>query len=108
MSSTIEYAERKLRARRQMRIGEGTRTTSGTKRQRLALATVTLPERAMMRHERPGTGDGRPGEASLKYFVPFKDFYGGWLVYELAGRRWRQYATPAEMRAAGVGFTSPI
>jgi len=121
-------------------VRRGARQGKSRGRNARAMETVTLPERVMLRAERPGTGrdssedlgmteerrgrdssssdslgmtkgkDGgmTEGKAVLKYFVPFKDFFGGWLVYELGGRLWRQYATPAEMRAAGVGFTEAI
>lgn len=82
---------------------------------RLAARVLALPERVMRREEMPGLGhdpkssaDSGMPRATLKCFVPFKSFFGGWLVYELVGRLWRQYATPKEMRAAGVGSTRAI
>lgn len=81
------------------------------------MGVALLPERLLRREELPEAHTdehGRTrtntdnGKAMLKYFVPFKSFFGGWLVYELAGKLWRQYAVPAEMRKAGVGFTRPI
>lgn len=77
-----------------------------------------LPERVMRAEElgkrgqslgaTEGPVEGQSPFAVLKYFVPFKDFFGGWLVYEKGGKLWRQYATPAEMRKLDVGFTEGI
>ena len=113
--SSIEYAEKRMRAGRQQRLNW---TITDEHRLARTCGAGALPERLMMRAEKPegkvevevkvegGAEEGK--KAVLKYYVPFKGFFGGWLVYELGGKLWRQYATPSEMRAAGVGFTEPI
>ena len=42
-----------------------------------------LPERLLLLHEIP--------EVKILTYFRFHDFYGGWLVYELDGRIYRQY-----------------
>lgn len=59
-----------------------------------------LPERNLWRDELP--------QAKLHAFVPFRWFYGGYLVYGLNGGTFRQYLGNKQARELGLRFTPAI
>jgi hypothetical protein len=118
MDSRIETTERAMRRGRQMRIpmGNGTNATAGTYRGRgLGAMVLGLQERVMRAEEKPHTDEhgqetrtdtDRPAE--YRYYVPFRGFYGGWLVYALGGKLFRQYLAGNIARTLGVARTEAI
>ncbi|MCX7731597.1 MAG: hypothetical protein N2248_00305 [candidate division WOR-3 bacterium] len=74
-----------------------------SERQKLNRRVRSYPERYLLR-------DDIKNGAKLLYFVPFRDFYGGWLIYELNGIKYRQWAGNATIRRLfpDLPHTTPI